>query len=164
MARPHSVPDFSQYLAHIQSSPTRHRKKPSISLAAGLIMAGESPKTATPSSPDAKAGAFAVESNLFYAYAQKVRSPYTTTSAHSKLTHLRLTRRTRLPTSSPSPMPPSQTGGGKSSNRSTRPVGDPAPSSSSSKATTSPARSRTIRAWGICEINGSTPAPPMLAA
>ncbi|KAF2186367.1 hypothetical protein K469DRAFT_631222, partial [Zopfia rhizophila CBS 207.26] len=76
MARPKSMPDFSYLLASTPSpllpEKERPRKKPSISLAAGLIMAAESPKS-IPNTPQRaqqnhKGG---YSDNLFYAYAQK---------------------------------------------------------------------------------------------
>jgi len=85
MARPKSMSDFSQLLD--QHTPLgkgygieRPRKKPSISLATGLIMNQSSEGTprsgpATPrdtnSSPRQDAKGYS--ENLFYAYAQKVR-------------------------------------------------------------------------------------------
>lgn len=77
MARPKSMPDFSALLdaSTPLSGKDQPRKKPSISLAAGLIMASESPKSMpnTPQHPQAKAGEWS--DNLFYAYAQKVYMP-----------------------------------------------------------------------------------------
>ncbi|KAF2475577.1 uncharacterized protein BDR25DRAFT_254606, partial [Lindgomyces ingoldianus] len=79
MARPKSMPDFSHLLLADASTPSPHvpekerpRKKPSISLAAGLIMASESPRSVpnTPQQTQGKNDATCSD-NLFYAYAQK---------------------------------------------------------------------------------------------
>ena len=76
MSRPMSMPDFSALLD--ASTPLHNRrelprKKPSISLAAGLIMATESPKS-FPNTPQPPLSKIAPDwsDNLFYAYAQKV--------------------------------------------------------------------------------------------
>lgn len=78
MARPKSMPDFTALIdaptpLHGKEFP---KKKPSISLAAGLIMASESPRS-IPNTPQhfgqGKNGEWS--ENLFYAYAQKVYSP-----------------------------------------------------------------------------------------
>ncbi|KAF2008012.1 hypothetical protein P154DRAFT_568835 [Amniculicola lignicola CBS 123094] len=69
MSRPKSMTDFAQLLE--VSKPTFPRKKPSVSLAAGLIMATESPRQ-HPSSPQLMHGkSEGTRDNLFYAYAQK---------------------------------------------------------------------------------------------
>lgn len=89
MARPKSMPDFASLLdpsyeplADRHPEKDRPRKKASISLAAGLIMAAEtqSPKSlvASPrrgSKEDANTEAESSE-GLFYAYAQKVTSSH----------------------------------------------------------------------------------------
>jgi hypothetical protein len=80
MSRPMSMPDFSALLdasTPLHSRRELPRKKPSISLAAGLIMATtESPKSLynSPQQPLTKAGIDWSDS-LFYAYAQKVYGP-----------------------------------------------------------------------------------------
>ncbi|ORX93933.1 hypothetical protein BCR34DRAFT_580269 [Clohesyomyces aquaticus] len=83
MARPKSMPDFSHLLFDASGMPIPHegrerdhsrpRKKPSISLAAGLIMASDSPKS-IPNTPQHTQGAHegGYSNTLFYAYAQKV--------------------------------------------------------------------------------------------
>ena len=77
MSRPMSMPDFSALLdasTPLQSRREQPRKKPSISLAAGLIMATtESPRT-QPNTPLPPLSKIAPDwsDNLFYAYAQKV--------------------------------------------------------------------------------------------
>ncbi|KAF2249651.1 hypothetical protein BU26DRAFT_454925 [Trematosphaeria pertusa] len=75
MSRPKSMPDFSALLDASTPLPEheRPRKKPSISLAAGLIMASESPRS-TPNTPQLRAlgrNGDGWSDNLFYAYAQK---------------------------------------------------------------------------------------------
>lgn len=81
MARPKSLPDFAALLDASKPTPWKdhQRKKPSISLAAGLIMATtESPKsTSMPDAPRRKSsqGPEDWSENLFYAYAQKVYGP-----------------------------------------------------------------------------------------
>lgn len=84
MARPKSMPDFTSLLDASYSplagisEKERPRKKPSISLAAGLIMASEtqSPKS-LPHTPQQSNGTDREGWNegLFYAYAQKVYTP-----------------------------------------------------------------------------------------
>lgn len=70
------MPDFSTLLdasAPLHNRREVPRKKPSISLAAGLIMATDSPKilSSTPQQESSKIGPDWSD-NLFYAYAQKV--------------------------------------------------------------------------------------------
>ena len=82
MARPKSMPDFASLLdasyTPVPPEKERYRKKPSISLAAGLIMASE---TQSPRSyPHTPQQAQQQEQDgwsegLFYAYAQKVYTP-----------------------------------------------------------------------------------------
>jgi hypothetical protein len=88
MARPKSMSDFSQL--QDQHTPLgkgygveRPRKKPSISLAAGLIMNSEmnthTPRSIPPTPQDSRSPSRydgrAYSENLFYAYAQKVWHP-----------------------------------------------------------------------------------------
>ncbi|CAI6342484.1 unnamed protein product [Periconia digitata] len=83
MARPKSMPDFAALLDSSKTVPWKEhpRKKPSISLAAGLIMATDSPtKNAyapgVPTRKDSNSNEPQDWSdNLFYAYAQKVYGP-----------------------------------------------------------------------------------------
>ncbi|KAF2737397.1 hypothetical protein EJ04DRAFT_510291 [Polyplosphaeria fusca] len=79
MARPKSMPDFSALLdASTPLTAREHaRKKPSISLAAGLIMnSTESPKNFSNSPVRMRQdGEGELSENLFYAYAQKVYGP-----------------------------------------------------------------------------------------
>ncbi|PVI02445.1 hypothetical protein DM02DRAFT_522927 [Periconia macrospinosa] len=76
MARPKSMPDFAALLDASKPISWREapRKKPSISLAAGLIMATESPKNGYMSDMPQRRDSQGLEDwsdNLFYAYAQK---------------------------------------------------------------------------------------------
>jgi hypothetical protein len=78
MARPKSMPDFAALIDPSSPLPWKEhqRKKPSISLAAGLIMATESPKmghmTTSPSPLGKVQHGEDWSENLFYAYALKV--------------------------------------------------------------------------------------------
>lgn len=72
MSRPKSMTDFSNLLTSSQQSILeKPRKKPSISLAAGLIMAAESPKS-IPNTPSQSHGGGGISDNLFYAYGRRV--------------------------------------------------------------------------------------------
>lgn len=88
MSRPKSMPDFSALLDASTPLTTREqpRKKPSISLAAGLIMASESPKS-VPNTPQLaqRKSAGDWSDNLFYAYAQKVYTPVSDPLLHTPL-------------------------------------------------------------------------------
>jgi hypothetical protein len=108
MARPKSMPDFTSLLDASSSPPVRTyenerpRKKPSISLAAGLIMASSesnsahaSPRSAMmpPPAPPPRPSSAEKKGNyrgewsegLFYAYAQKVLAPLTHLLLHQPL-------------------------------------------------------------------------------
>lgn len=72
-----SMPDFSTLLdasAPLHSRREPPRKKPSISLAAGLIMATTDSPKSLPMTPQQQLGNMGPDwsDNLFYAYAQKV--------------------------------------------------------------------------------------------
>lgn len=94
MARPKSMSDFSALLDASTPIPPseRPRKKPSISLAAGLIMASESPRTIESMSQHLNSNGYPPgggrgnegvgNGNLFYAYAQKVYTTVPNPSPH----------------------------------------------------------------------------------
>lgn len=73
MARPKSMTDF-QALIDATNGQGLGRKKPSISLAAGLMMASEGPRSrpGTPAQAHSHSTMGPWSENLFYAYAQKV--------------------------------------------------------------------------------------------
>lgn len=144
-SRPKSMSDFAALLdasTPIHSS-ERPRKKPSISLAAGLIMNSESPRTLESMSQHMNGGGLAPggsrssegasNGNLFYAYAQKVytyvpqpfprpcfvRHTYGSKETNHGLSSL--TAQSRRLTSSHSRTLLLQTNGGRSYRRNTRP-------------------------------------------
>jgi len=75
MARPKSMPDFQALVDASTPLNGLTRKKPSISLAAGLIMAADSPRYSPQTLHQTPGKNTDYSDNLFYAYAQKVLVP-----------------------------------------------------------------------------------------
>lgn len=179
-SRPKSMSDFQSLL---DASPSLHgqgptRKKPSISLAQGLMMTSESPRSysTTDEPPRARSSSQAGpwSENLFYAYAQKVNIAvpiprfllafcFSKRDGPANGTYRAISRNPH-PTSSPLPLLALPTNGGLSFSANTPNLHALALSSSSSRETTCRNKFKTIRNSTTCATRGSTllASPPLL--